>query len=313
MQEDAVTIQAQATEPDLDGAPDGDGPGGQVQNAPLARATRKRLTALHDDLLARLANAGAAHPPSVDLAREATGSQLADVAGRRIVALLRAHRATGDAAPLAQAKALAASANPGRGSEAHLGELSALGLAFVHLHDCTGSDLHLDAAERLADAVRRLEAPRGGFRTTRATPNDALEGGPNGTAARFLVELSWRIGSRGGHRDAAEKAIRRLCVPPALDAQPHAHGDLLDGVAALLAEPLHATVTGPWENPAVARLHRACLRLEADPLVLDWSPANDDFPHVGAPCVYMSRGSRCASPVTDEALLTDAVARLALP
>ena len=296
MQEDGATLQAQAVDAD---EARGEGPGGQVQDAPLPRATRKRLAALQADLAQRLAGASLAAP---------AGAQA--WAGQSIVALLRTHRATGDAAPLAQAKALAASAVPGRGNEARLEELAWLGRGFVHLHDCTGSDLHLDAAERLADAVRRLEVPRGGFRTTRSTPPTALEAGPNAAAARFLVELAWRIGSRGGHRDAAEKAVRRLCVPAALDAQAAAWAPLLDAVDALLAEPLHATVTGPWEHPGVARLHRACLRLADDPLVLDWSPANDGFPDVGAPAVYLSRGTRCASPVTDESLLAATVARL---
>lgn len=296
MPEEAELAPLQAVA--LDDVPDGDGPGGQVQDPPLPRATRKRLAALRDDLAQRLAQAAARAPT-------------APAPGEAIVALLRTHRATGDAARLAQAKALAAAATPGRGNDARLDELAWLGRAFVHLHDCTGSDLHLDAAERLADAVRRLEVPRGGFRTTRATPPTALEAGPNAVAARFLVEFAWRVGSRGGHRDAAEKAVRRLCVPPVLDAQAAAWPSLLEAVDALLAEPLHATVTGAWENAAVARLHRACLRLPDDPLVLDWSPANDGFPDVGVPCVYLSRGSRCASPVTDEARLAGTVARLA--
>lgn len=294
--EEAALAPPQALEADRDAAPGGDGPGGQVQNAPLARATRKRLDALRADLAQRVAAATPA---------PATGH-----VGQSVLTLLRAHRASGEPAPLAEAKALVASAAPGRGRDARLDDLAWLGRAYLHLHDATGSDLHLDAAERLADAVRRLEVPRGGFRTTPTTAPDQLDGTHNGAAACFLVELAWRIGVRGGHRDAAEKALRRLCVPVVLDGQPQAWAPLLGALDALLAEPVHATVTGPWENAAVARLHRACLRLAHDPLVLDWSPANADFPDVGAPAVYLSHGSRCASPVTDEARLAETVARL---
>lgn len=272
--------------------PDGDGPGGQVQDAPLPRATRKRLAAVRDDLAARLAKAPAgAGPPTP---------------GARVVELLRAHRASGDAAHLAAAKELAARMPAGSGPS--LAELAWQGRALVHLHDATGHDLHLDAAERVAAAVRRMEVPRGGFHPARKP--EGFDAAANGAAACFLVELSWRIGTRGGHRDAAEKALRRLCAPAALDAAPGGWAGLLAGVDALLAEPVHATVTGPWEDAAVPRLHQACLRLAVDPLVLDWSPANDDFPGVGAPAVYLVRGSRCAAPVTDEALLGETVARL---
>lgn len=281
------------------------GPGGQVQDAPLPRATRKRLTALRDDVADRIAH----HQPSSD-------DGIALPPGRALHGHLQRHRATGDGQHLAEAKRLAASAvgtAPGRGREADLGSLAWLGRGLLLLHDHTGHDQHLDAAERVAAAVRRLEVPRGGFRLDAQAPKDALDAVGNGAAARFLTELAWRIGTRGGHRDAAEKAVRRLGAPAALDSI-DAKGSLdglLLAIDGLLAEPLHATVVGPWENAAVPRLHRACLRLADDPLVLDWSPAGDDFPDVGAPCVYLSRGSRCASPVTDESRLAAVVARLA--
>ncbi len=293
MQKDADAVQAQAVA-GPDGRPDGDGPGGQVQDAPLARATRKRLAAIRADLAARLSTA----PPAPAALPE----------GARAVELLGLHRASGDPAHLQQAKQHLAR-HPA-GTDAALAELAWHGRALVFLHDATGHDLHLDAAERLADALRRREVPRGGFRASRKGPADDLDAAANGAAARFLVELSWRIGSRGGHRDAAEKALRRLCAPAMLDAAPAGWPALLAALDALLADPLHATVTGPWENAGVAKLHQACLRLAADPLVLDWSPANDDFPDAGAPAVYLARGSRCAAPVTDEATLARAAARL---
>lgn len=279
------------------------GPGGQVQATPLPRATRKRLTSLRDDVATRLAH----RPADAVAARDG----VAIPAGQALHALLTQHRATGDATHLAAARQLAADLPLARGRTEGLHALSWLGRGLVALHDATSHDQHLDAAERVAAAVRRLEVPRGGFRDAPEASRDALDLAGNGIAARFLVELSWRIGMRGGHRDAAERAMRKLCVPQMLDAQPGSWGDVLDGIDGLLAEPLHATVVGPWENAAVARLHRACLRLAHDPLVVDWSPAGDDFPDVGAPCVYLARGSRCASPVTDESRLADMVARLA--
>ncbi|MEK6974805.1 MAG: hypothetical protein AABY18_00520 [Candidatus Thermoplasmatota archaeon] len=271
---------------------------GSREERPRPRATRKRLDALRDDLARRLAAA-----PRTTTPRPSPG--------RGIVALLRTHRTDDDAEALAKAKDLAAGASPGRGNDAVLEDLAWLGRAFVLLHDATGSDLHLDTAERLAGTVRSLEAARGGFRGSSRSPPDDLDAAGTGAAARFLVELSWRIGLRGGHRNAAERALRRICVPAILDAHPSAWPDLLDGIDGLLAQPLHATVTGAWENAAVTQLHRACLRLPHDPLVLDWSPAGEDFPDVGAPCVYLTKGSLCASPVTDEARLAAAVARLA--
>lgn len=277
------------------------GPGGQVQTAPLPRATRKRLTSLRDDVATRLKQrpVHAAVPDGVAIAP-----------GQALHGVLVQYRLTGEAQHLAAARQMAADLPNGRGRAEGLAPLAWLGRGLVALHDATSHDQHLDAAERVAAAVRRLEVPRGGFRTTAEAPRDAFDLASNGVAARFLVELSWRIGMRGGHRDAAEKALRKLCLPQVLDAQPNAWGHVLDGLDGLLAEPLHATVVGPWENPAVARLHRACLRLPDEPLVVDWSPAGDDFPDVGAPCVYLCRGSRCASPVTDEAQLAPAVARL---
>lgn len=275
------------------------GPGGQVQNAPLPRATRKRLGALRADVAARLA----LHPP-------ATNDGVAIPPGRALVDALRQHRATGDAQHLTTAKRLAADAAPGRRDGLH--GLAWSGRGLLALHDHTGHDQHLAAAERVAAAVRRLEVPRGGFRADADAPKDLFDLAANGAAVRFLVELAWRIGVRGGHRDAAEKAVRRLGAPAALDGHAGGFDAFLDGIDGLLAEPLHATVVGPWENAAVTRLHRACLRLPDDPLVLDWSPAGDDFPDVGAPCVYLSRGSRCASPVTDEARLPATAARLAV-
>ena len=279
------------------------GPGGQVQAAPLPRATRKRLTSLRDDVAARLAG----RPADAVAAKDG----VAIPPGQALHGLLTQYRSSGEAAHLAAARQMAADLPLARGRTEGLASLAWLGRGLIALHDATSHDQHLDAAERVAASVRRLEVPRGGFRTTSEAPRDALDLGANGVATRFLVELSWRIGMRGGHRDAAEKALRKLCLPQILDAQPNAWGDVLHGIDGLLAEPLHATVVGPWENPAVARLHRACLRLADDPLVVDWSPAGDDFPDVGSPCVYLARGSRCASPVTDESKLAAAVARLA--
>jgi uncharacterized protein YyaL (SSP411 family) len=283
------------------------GPGGQVQSAPLPRATRKRLASLRSDVAQRLALVPSASPQP-----PGPQAQLADLGrDRALHVLLAQHRATGDPKILAAARQAAADLGPARGRADALAALAWQGRGLVALHDATSHDVHLDAAERIAAAVRRLEIPRGGFRSGPDARPDAFDLAANGTAARFLVELSWRIGMRGGHRDAAEKALRKLCTPLVLDAQPGACRDVLDAIDALLAEPLHATVVGPWENPAVARLHRACLRLPDDPLVVDWSPAGDDFPDVGAPCVYLARGTRCASPVTDEARLSVTVARLA--
>jgi uncharacterized protein YyaL (SSP411 family) len=278
------------------------GPGGQVQAAPLPRATRKRLASMRADLAARVAQRPAAATDAQD--------GIALPPGRTLHGLLHQYRSSGDAQVLGSARQLAAELPAVRGRADRLIALAWQGRGLVALHDATSHDHHLEAAERLAAAVRRLEAPRGGFRDAAEAPRDALDLAANGIAARFLVELSWRIGMRGGHRDAAEKALRKVCVPALLDAQPLAWQDVLHGIDGLLAEPLHATVVGPWENPAVARLHRACLRLVDDPLVVDWSPAGDDFPDVGAPCVYLARGTRCASPVTDEGELAAAVARL---
>lgn len=278
------------------------GPGGQVQTVPLPRATRKRLASLRADVASRLA----AKP--ADLAGAQDGVVVAP--GQALHGTLIQYRATGDAHHLAAARQIASDLPSGRGRTEALAPLAWLGRGLIALHDATSHDVHLDAAERAAAAVRRLEVPRGGFRTAPDAPRDALDLAANGVAARFLVELSWRIGMRGGHRDAAERAVRKLCLPQVLDAQPHAWPHVLDGIDGLLAEPLHATVVGPWENPAVARLHRACLRLPDDPLVVDWSPAGDDFPDVGVPCVYLARGSRCASPVMDESKLAAAAARL---
>lgn len=279
------------------------GPGGQVQADPLPRATRKRLASMRADVAARIAQRPTAPAAIQD------GAALPP--GRALHGLLLQYRSSGDAQVLGSARQLAAELPAVRGRADKLAALAWQGRGLVALHDATSHDHHLDAAERLAAAVRRLEVPRGGFRDAPEAPRDALDLGANGIAARFLVELSWRIGMRGGHRDAAEKALRKVCVPALLDAQPTGWQDVLDGVDGLLAEPLHATVVGPWENPAVARLHRACLRLPDEPLVVDWSPAGDDFPEVGAPCVYLARGTRCASPVLDETQLAAAVARLA--
>jgi uncharacterized protein YyaL (SSP411 family) len=277
------------------------GPGGQVQATPLPRATRKRLASLRDDVASRIGQQ--ANLPAAQ-------DGIAISPGQSLHGLLTSFRASGEPRLLAEARQVAADLPNARGRAEGLATMAWLGRGLVALHDATSHDLHLDAAERVAAAVRRLEVSRGGFRTAPDAARDAFDLAANGVAARFLTELSWRIGMRGGHRDAAEKALRKLCVPQLLDAQPQSWGPVLDGLDGLLAEPLHATVVGPWENPGVARLHRACLRLPDDPLVVDWSPAGDDFPDVGAPCVYLCRGSRCASPVTDEAQLAATVQRL---
>ncbi len=142
----------------------------------------------------------------------------------------------------------------------------AFGSALLLLHEATGEGRWLDAATRIAKAMRaKLEdGERGGFFETTPSTSDAfvVRRKPmwdNGVAARFLLRLS-TIARDADMRASAERAIGATFDVRALRQE----GTWMLGIALValtdaLAGPVEVTIVREAESPESAALYAAAI------------------------------------------------------
>jgi len=250
----------------------------------------------------------------------------ADANGLVVAGLCRLHAATGDPAPLEEARAaaervVATHADPGGGFRhaatgagpvLHLADQVALGRAFLLLHEASdpfGADpgargRWLERAAATARVLReRFEDPAGGgfFAGTEdpaATGVFAERRKPfeeNARAARFLIALSRRTGD-AALAAAAERALRAVGDPAAVRAQGRFVGDFLLALEEAAAPVVHFTVVGRGGADASA-LFAAALRTY-DPLkVIEIEEPGQSYPDPGHPAVFVCDDTACSAPL----------------
>ena len=253
--------------------------------------------------------------------------------GWAVQALLALYAATGEAEALEDALRAASflvehRALPGGGfrhDESHvggpfLGDTLAAGRAFLALHAATADRAWLARAEEAARFIARTFRQEGvpGFIT--APPATRVDRGrpqrdENVAAARFGNLLAHYTG-RAEHRQLADHALAYLANPEV--ARRFSTAGVLLAARELSEDPLHLTVVGARDDPAVRALHQAALRLPgAYKRVEVWDrregplPNMDvEYPTLSRAAAFVCDGARCSAPAYSAEQLAERVVRL---
>jgi len=247
--------------------------------------------------------------------------------GLAITGLAALYAASGDAAPLADARraaqwVLAHRALPGGGfrhdekdaAGPYLADTLAMARAFLALYTVTAERPWLDRAEAAADFIdAKFRAPLG-FATAATVPAAILTPKPevdeNVALVRFANLLAHHTG-KSAYRAMAGHAMRFLAAPTVLKRQGYAVSGILLADGELRAEPTHITIVGTKDDPAARALFAAALRGAPPYTRLEWyDPREGPLPHADVEyptlpeaAAFLCTNSACSSPVrTPEAL-----------
>src|SRR5262245_21346374 len=238
-------------------------------------------------------------------------------AGWAAMALVALYAATGDPAPLAEARRaadwiLVNRALPGGGfrhdardpAGPYLGDSLAAGRAFLALHAATGERSWLLRAAEAVDFIDRTFRAGAGYETARSA--GALEPArpqrDESVQLARLANLLYHYTGRSEHRAVAERAMRYLAAPEI--ARRFETGGVLLADLEMRAEPLHVTEVGPRADDATQSLLRAANALPVaykrvelldereGPL-----PRSDVvYPRLSRPAAFVCTESRCSAP-----------------
>jgi uncharacterized protein YyaL (SSP411 family) len=234
-------------------------------------------------------------------------------------ALLALHGATGNTAPLDEARRTAdwivrhrSLAGGGFRHDAvdtagpYLGDTLAAGRAFLALYAATAERAWLARAADAADFIgRRFKRPGiPGLVTavTSATADRALpQREENIQAARF-ANLLFHYTGEARHRELARHALAYLATPDV--ARRFNTGGVLLADAESRRDPVHVTVVGGRNDPAAAALWRAALGLPTSYKRVElWDPsepplprADVQYPKLARPAAFLCTEGRCSSP-----------------
>jgi uncharacterized protein YyaL (SSP411 family) len=253
--------------------------------------------------------------------------------GWAIQALVALYAATGEAEPLEDARQAARflieeRALPGGGFRhdaadvggPYLGDTLAAGRAFLALYTATAERAWLARAEDAARFIARTFRQDGVPGLVSAPPATRMDRGrpqrdENVAAARFANLLA-RYTGRREHRELAEQALGYLANPEV--ARRFSTASVLLAARELGADPLHVTVVGPRDDPAVRALHLSALRLPgAYKRIEVWDRREGPLPHadveyptLARPAAFVCDGSSCSAPAYSPEQLAQRVARM---
>jgi uncharacterized protein len=253
--------------------------------------------------------------------------------GWAIQALVALHAATGEAEPLEDALAAARFVVRERGRDGggfrhdavdaggpFLADTLAAGRAFLALYAATADRAWLARAEDAARFIARTFLREGTPGLITAPPATRVDRGrpqrdENVAAARFANLLSHYTG-REEHRRLAEHALRYLAHGDV--ARRFSTGGVLLAAGEMARDPLHLTVVGPKDDPAVRALHLSALRVPAPYLRLEvWDRsegplprADVEYPPLKRPAAFVCDGARCSAPSYTPEQLAERLARL---
>ena len=191
----------------------------------------------------------------------------------------------------------------------------AFGSALLALYEATGEAKWLDAAARIAQALRsKLEDPRGGFFETTPSESDAFVARrkpmwDNGVTARFLLRLA-SLERDADLRASAEKALAATLDVRALSREgPWMLGIALVALEDALAGPVEISIVRETDGAESKALYDAAIdAYEPRKIVHAELPGHYPKPK-GAATAYVCTLTACSSPVTDPTALADTMAR----
>ena len=191
----------------------------------------------------------------------------------------------------------------------------AFGSALLALYEATGDQKWLDAAGRIAKALRsKLEDPHGGFFETTQSESDAFVARrkpmwDNGVTARFLLRLA------SLQRDPDLRASAAQALAATLDVRALAHeGPWMLGIALValedaLAGPVEVSVVREKDGAESAAMYAAAIdAYEPRKIVHAELPGHYPKPK-GAVTAFVCTLTSCSSPVTDPKALVETMAR----